>query len=440
MNIFGGVMIRSKWLYGWMVGVTIGFAVWGSAKPESARALQTQNAWVTEDGAETRIAAVVDAGTESDSAPASQSLHALSAVLMDGDSGRILYEKDGHTIRPMASTTKIMTCILALENGSGGDVCTMSKNAAAQPQVHLGAPAGSQFYLKDLLYSLMLESHNDTAVMVAEQIAGSAEAFAELMNQKARDIGCRDTFFITPNGLDAANTLPDGTVQTHGTTAADLARIMRYCIQESPQKEAFLTVTRTGNYQFTDVTGKRNYSCVNHNALLQMMDGALSGKTGFTGGAGYSYVGAWREGERTLIAALLGCGWPPHKTYKWSDVKQLFSYGQKHYFYRDVFQMPELPKLPVHHAVSQEPVSLSLMLPENQQHLNLLLKEEERLIQKLDIPDYLEAPVAEGKIVGSVSFLLDDTVVRTYPVYTEKTILRWDVSYCAKQIIKMYFL
>lgn len=112
------------------------------------------------------------------------SLYALSAVLMDGESGRILYEKDGENPRPNASTTKVLTCILALENCPGDDYVSVSSKAAAQPDVQLGLEEGEQYYLEDLLYSLMLMSHNDTAVAIAEHVGGSVEGFAELMNEK----------------------------------------------------------------------------------------------------------------------------------------------------------------------------------------------------------------------------------------------------------------
>lgn len=152
-------------------------------------------------------------------------LYALSAVLMDGDSGRVLYEKEGETPRANASTTKVLTCILALENGKGDDYVQVSSNAAAQPDVRLGIQKGEQYYLEDLLYSLMLQSHNDAAVAIAEHIGGSVEGFAAMMNQKAKEIGCTDTHFVTPNGLDAKD---DG--GSHHTTARDLALIMRYAI------------------------------------------------------------------------------------------------------------------------------------------------------------------------------------------------------------------
>ena len=172
----------------------------------------------------------------------SDDLYALSAVLMDADSGRILYEKEGKMPRPNASTTKVLTCILALENGDGDDYVQISANAASQPQVKLGLQKGEQYYLEDLLYSLLLQSHNDSAVAIAEHIGGSVERFSDMMNAKTREIGCMDTHFITPNGLDAEDS--DG---THHTTASDLALIMRYAINN----KVFLKIAQTKEYSFS---------------------------------------------------------------------------------------------------------------------------------------------------------------------------------------------
>ena len=131
-------------------------------------------------------------------------LYARSAVLMDAGSGRILFAKNGQEEMPMASTTKIMTCILVLEEGDLTETVTVSEEAASQPEVKLGMKSGQRFRLKDLLYSLMLESHNDSAVAVAEHIAGSVQGFADMMNRKAEEIGCDATYFITPNGYQGS--------------------------------------------------------------------------------------------------------------------------------------------------------------------------------------------------------------------------------------------
>lgn len=373
-------------------------------------------------------------------------LYAQSAVLMDADSGRVLYGKNEDLTRPMASTTKIMTCIIALEYGNSGDTVTASRNAAAQPKVHLGVYKGQTFRLEDLLYSLMLESHNDAAVMIAEHVGGSVEGFAALMNQKARDLGCTGTYFITPNGLDAKEE-SDGQVREHATTAEDLARIMNYCIGQSPQKETFLKITGTQSYYFTDLDGKRSYSCVNHNALLTMMSGAFSGKTGFTGGAGYSYVGALRDGDRVFTIALLGCGWPPHKTYKWSDARKLFEYGKENYEYREVFEEVVFPDIPVINGIpasgnlaDQAEARVTMGLSEEEKSLKLLMAEDENVIITRELPDQLPAPVEKGQAVGSVTYRLGDEVVRKYPVYLAEGIEKISFGWCINQICRRFTL
>ena len=254
--------------------------------------------------------------------PEEAELFAKAAVLMDGGSGRVLYSKNGSEALANASTTKILTCIIALENCDLEQIAEVSVQAAKAPKVHLGAPAGQKFRMKDLIYAMMLESFNDCAVVIAEQVAGTTEHFSKMMNDYAKKIGCADTFFITPNGLDAQKDS-----QFHHTTAEDLAQIMRYCIKESPKADQFLKITGEAEYTFTDVSGKYAYHCYNHNAFLKMMDGAISGKTGFTGNAGYCYVGALEQNGKTYIVALLACGWPNNKTYKWSDTRKLMEYG-----------------------------------------------------------------------------------------------------------------
>ena len=174
-------------------------------------------------------------------------LYARSAVLMDAESGRVLFAKEGNKERAMASTTKIMTCILVLEQGDLDREVTVSARAAAQPEVRLGVQEGERFRIRDLLYSLMLESHNDAAVVLAEAVGNTVEGFADMMNAKAEKIGCEQTYFVTPNGLDEKDEKG-----WHHTTAEDLARVMKYCIMDSPRKEAFLDLTPV-SYTHLDV-------------------------------------------------------------------------------------------------------------------------------------------------------------------------------------------
>lgn len=385
-------------------------------------------------------------------------LYAQSAVLMDADSGRILYEKDGQKILPMASTTKIMTCILALEYGNPDDYAFASSYAASMPKVKLNVNPGEYYKLEDLLYSLMLESHNDAAVVIAEHIGGSTEAFADMMNQKARDIGCFDTFFITPNGLDATVTGEDGTVRSHSTTAIDLARIMSYCIMDSPKKEEFLKITRTSSYSFSSYKEKdgsftpsgRSFQCNNHNAFLSMMDGALSGKTGFTGNAGYCYVGALRQDERTYVVALLACGWPNNKTYKWSDTRLLMNYGLENFeFHRlreAAYDESSLSPIKVINGQVDRlnaDAYTNIKIDRREDTFSddgLLLEKGEQIQVDCQIKDELTAPITAGTQVGTIKYLVDGEVCAVEPIITTDTIPAIDYIWCLKQILLRYSL
>lgn len=372
-------------------------------------------------------------------------LYARSAVLMDADSGRVLFGKNENERLPMASTTKIMTCILALENGNMEEEIAISAYAAGQPKVRLGMYEGQRFRMGDLLYSLMLESHNDSAVAIAEHIGGSVEGFASMMNQKARDIGCFDTFFITPNGLDASATDDAGDTKVHSTTAKDLARIMKYCIGESAKKEEFLEITRAQSYSFSDAEGKNSYSCNNHNAFLTMMEGALSGKTGFTNNAGYCYVGALRREEKTFVVALLACGWPNNKSYKWSDTRKLMEYGLENYEYRNVYERMILDPLPVKGGApaSGKPYDeacVEVFVEEWDDELNVLLKDGEEVEKEIALPDTLMAPVERGSVAGSVKYYLEGELLKEYRIVTGGEVERMDFRWMLKYIWKLYAL
>lgn len=364
-------------------------------------------------------------------------LYARSAVLIDADSGRILYGQNEYEERANASTTKILTCILVLENANLSDSITVSRNAASQPKVHLGMTEGQIFRTEDLLYSLMLESHNDSAVALAESVDGTVEAFAGRMNRKAKEIGCNQTHFITPNGLDAQDS--EG---FHHTTAADLAQIMRYCIQISPQREKFLEITQTKQYSFQDLTGTSNYSCYNHNAFLHMMDGALSGKTGFTSEAGYCYVGALRQGERTFIVALLACGWPNHKSYKWADTKILMNYALENYFYREISFSPEEQYIKVEDGLKPggypvlEPVQLSALA--EAKPLTLLLKEGEVVETSYKLDETVSAPVEKGACIGRMEVSLEGEIIAQYPIKTQETVEKRTFQKCFQCVILKY--
>lgn len=364
-------------------------------------------------------------------------LYALSAVLMDGESGRVLYEKDGERPLANASTTKVLTCIVALENSSGDDYVQVSQNAASQPEVKLGLQKGEQYYLEDLLYSLMLKSHNDTAVAIAEHCGGSVEGFARMLNRKAKQIGCKNTYFITPNGLDAED--ENG---KHHTTAADLALIMRYAVKN----ETFLHIAQTRDYTFSEITGKRTFSVHNANAFLDMRDGVLAGKTGYTSQAGYCYVCAWEKEGKTFIVSLLGCGWPNHKTYKWSDTEKLLDFGDYNYEYETYWKEPQTGKILVTDGVEDgQDIGTKIYLRGKcsvtayDREKEVLLKKGETVTCKIEIPQKVSAPVLKGEKLGRIAYYLDGKLIDFYPVYAEKSVEKISFKWYTEKVFHDFF-
>lgn len=402
------------------------------------------------------------------------SLYATSAVLMDADSGRVLYEKDGYSPMAMASTTKIMTCILVLEEGKLDDWVQVSSYASTMPKVKLYVSQGEEYQVRSLLFSLMLESHNDAAVVLAEYIGKqylspelaqkntadftveeskqAVKAFANLMNEKARELGCENTWFITPNGLDATETFElngESVTKEHSTTAAELARIMAYCVKESPCKDVFREITGTSSYSFCE--NGRNVTCVNHNAFLNMMDGAFSGKTGFTNKAGYCYVGALERDGKTFIVALLACGWPNNKTYKWSDSRELMEYGLDNFDFREflseenAYDEGTLRALPVEGGQTArlgDTAFVEVAIPgrDEEHHEGLLMGHEEQIEITCDMRDYLQAPVQAGTEVGSITYCVDGEVYFVESVITKNSVDRIDLEWCTEQILKRFLI
>lgn len=348
--------------------------------------------------------------------PAAPSLHASYACVMDSASHRILFGKKENEKVPMASTTKIMTALLTLESGRTEEVVTASAKAASMPKVHLGMKAGNQYVLRDLLYSLMLESHNDTAVAIAEHLGGSVEGFATLMNEKAASLGMKETHFVTPNGLDA-----DG----HYSTASDMCLLASYAIKNP----AFLKLVQTKTYRFSDQTGKRTYSLSNKDAFLSYYDGALGIKTGFTGKAGFCFVGAAKRNDMVLVSSVLACGWPPNKSWKWTDTKTLMDYGLTNFAASTLpIQDMSLVHIPV---TDGKKATVSLCQPAQ---IHALLGRSDTLTITYQIPDSLCAPIRENIPVGTISFYINQTLFRQVQVFPSENIEKSCFSDKMKQV------
>lgn len=292
---------------------------------------------------------------------------------------------------------------------------------------------------------------------IAEHIGGSVEGFAKMMNAKAKEIGCTNTHFVTPNGLDSADA---GGI--HQTTARDLALIMSYAVKN----KAFLHITQTRDYSFSDITGKRQFSVHNANAFLDMTSDAISGKTGFTGNAGYCYVAACENEKRKFIISLLGCGWPNNKTYKWKDAMKLLEYGKANFHKETYWQEPEIPAIPVKDGTDESSgkesgkenkenpgkiltetgtgfadvyINGQIQASDSDKKKQILLKEGEKITCHLRIEKNLTAPVKKGQKIGQVTFCLGELVLDNYFVTADRNIVKITYLWCANKVFHDFF-
>ncbi len=325
--------------------------------------------------------------------------------LMDAGSGRLLYGREVNQEAAMASTTKIMTCILALENGNRKkDILKASGKAASMPRVHLGIRKNETFLLNDLLYSLMLTSHNDTAVVIAEHIGGSVEGFAEMMNKKAKKIGMTQTNFVTPNGLDAPG---------HQSTAKDMCLLGSYALKN----EEFRSIIRTKSHKFKSISSKRSFTVGNKDAFLNSYKGSLGIKTGFTSKAGYCFVGAAKKDNRIFVSATLASGWPPRKNYKWQDTKTLMDYGFKHYK-KKALPSQNLSKLKI-------PITNGVKNTVSVQNIDspvLLLSNFDDIHVSYRLKDKLEAPLQKTTPIGEITYTINREKILTLPIYPSENV------------------
>lgn len=350
-------------------------------------------------------------------------LHAKGAIVVENKSGRILYGQHYDEQMAMASTTKIMTCIIALENCNLNEIVKVNKLATKAPPVKLYIKEGEEYYLEDLLYVLMLQSSNDVAIAIAEHVGGSVENFCNMMTSKAHELGAKDTSFKTPNGLDA-----DG----HYTTARNLALIAIYAMENDKFVEIINTKNKT--ISSTDVS-KRQHNLVNKNSFLSRYSDSNGIKTGFTCKAGYCYVGSACKNNMNLISVVLAAGWPPHKTYKWDDTKKLLDYGF------DNFEMKVIPdqNFNVENIKVIDGQNDNVSCYVEKSTMNLPLCKQDVISYDVNIIDEIQAPVIEEQIVGSVKVYLNNEIIHSMPIKTTEQVKKIDFTFNLKKIINITF-
>lgn len=315
-------------------------------------------------------------------------ISANQAVLIDQKSGRIIYEKDAHKQRPVASITKVMTALLALEYGQLPDEVVVSERAIRTEGSSIYLQDKEKITLEDLLYGLMLRSGNDAAVAIAEHIAGSVEGFTFLMNEKARFLGMTDTNFMNPHGLDE---------EGHYSSAYDIALLMRHAMENS----TFQTISKTKVYH----SKNRTYKWFNKNKLVtHLYEHSTGGKTGFTKKAGRTLVSTAEKDDISLIAVTL------HGPNDWNDHIHLFET-----FFQKLTNVL-LEKKGTRALNDAEGASLygaiheAVMLP--------LTNEEIPFVKK---QIHLKRSLTD-ETIGFITIVIEDEVIQTVPIYNQKQI------------------
>lgn len=316
-------------------------------------------------------------------------MSAQSAIVMDADSGRVLYEHNAYEKRGIASTTKIMTALVVLENCKLDDVVTISYKAASTEGSSMYLMPNEKLKVEDLLYGLMLNSGNDAATALAEHTSGNVENFAKLMNEKAKEIGMKDSSFANPHGLDNEN---------HYSTAYDMALLTKHAMKN----ETFKTIVGT-HKKIAETNNEQKYKYLtNHNKLLSMYEWCKGVKTGFTKKCGRCLVSYSEKEGVKLIAITLNA---PDD---WNDHIGLYeAYFSTYNRYNIINNNDYICSINVENSDEKNLKLYSCKA------INLTLTEDEykNINIEYEYPDSIKAPIYIGQTVGKVNIMLDNKII-----------------------------
>jgi serine-type D-Ala-D-Ala carboxypeptidase (penicillin-binding protein 5/6) len=330
---------------------------------------------------------------------AAPSVSAQRAILMDGETGRVLFEKDAHSTSRIASITKIMTAVLAIESGKMDEKVTVSPNAEGTEGSSLYLKAGEKIKLEDLVYGLMLRSGNDSAVAIAEAVGGSLEGFVHLMNQKAAEIGMKNSHFSNPHGLDDH--------EDHYSTAYDMALLTKYAMENEHYKKISGTKVHTA----PNPEEKWDRKWKNKNRMVtELYKHSTGGKTGYTKRAKRTLVSTASKDGENLIAVTLNA---PDD---WNDHIGMFEYGFEQFDYKTVLEDGIIKKFDDEFYKGRVYVKRDVIMSlkdEEDQLVRIeykMIKPQQEWRNKEKIPD----------VVGKAVIYLDDKEVDSLPVFFKR--------------------
>lgn len=330
------------------------------------------------------------------------SVTAESAILVEVSTGRIIYEKNSTKQMFPASTTKMMTAILVIENCDLQDIVTVSETALENipsGYVTCNLSAGEEISVNDLLYALMLPSANDAAFLLAEHVAGSVDAFSDMMNIKAREIGCNNTHFVNPNGIHDSK---------HYSTAYDLYLIAKYCMQNETFKNIVMTteytLPSTNKYENADRTFKTTNDLLNPEKTNYYKT-ATGIKTGHTSMAGYCLASESSRDGLDFISIVLNS---ETDNKRFQDAVKLFDYGYDNYTLTKVKEKNQLIETIEVANATKETMNLDLLIDNEITVINNKSITIDQIIPEIKINEEISAPITAGDVLGTIKYKVDD--------------------------------
>ena len=328
-----------------------------------------------------------------------------SCILIEANTGKILYEKNSNDVRFPASTTKIMTAILTVENCNLDDVATVSHNAVYSipyDYTHASLKEGEELTIEQLLYALMIPSANDAAIVLAEHISGSVEEFSKLMNKRAEELGCKNTHFVNPNGIHSKD---------HTSTAYDLALMGKFAMQNSIIRK--IVSTKQFTLPATNKYSKADRTFNNSNDLLSTYsryyyEGTTGVKTGYTGEAGNCIIASAKKNDFEVILVVLG-GESTNTglSQRYLDCKTLFDYAFNNYSLKTLNEKNAVLKQITVRGATQETQNLNVLIKDKIEIFSDNSADLSSLEPEITLDENLMAPISANSAIGKITYNYD---------------------------------
>lgn len=328
-----------------------------------------------------------------------------SCILIEANTGKILYEKNSNDVRFPASTTKIMTAILTVENCNLDDVATVSHNAVYSipyDYTHASLKEGEELTIEQLLYALMIPSANDAAIVLAEHISGSVEEFAKLMNKRAEELGCKNTHFVNPNGIHSKD---------HTSTSYDLALMGKFAMQNSIIRKIVsttqFTLPATNKYSKTDRIFNNSNDLLNTYSRYYY-EGTTGVKTGYTGEAGNCIIASAKKNDFEVILVVLG-GESTNTglSQRYLDCKTLFDYAFNNYSLKTLNEKNAVLKQITVRGATEETQNLNVLIKDKIEIFSENSADLSSLEPEITLDENLMAPISANSAIGKITYNYD---------------------------------